>query len=110
MVTKIDLTVGHTYTLDNINFRLKRLNGSLGIFQELKSDGSDNTDGLTKGSRIIFSRINELKKQRDKDMKKKSNFGMWIFSDGVMKTLNWIAVILIIVWFGYHGLRFVFGF
>ena len=42
--------------------------------------------------------------------KKKNDFGMWFFSDGVMKTLNWIAVILIIVWFGYHGLRFVFGF
>ena len=62
MVTKIDLTVGHTYTLDNINFRLKSMKGSLGIFQELKSDGSDNTEGRTKGSRIIFNRINELKK------------------------------------------------
>ena len=62
MTDKINLITGQTYTLDNINFRLKRLNGSLGIFQELKSDGSDNTDGLTKGSRIIFNRINELKK------------------------------------------------
>ena len=42
--------------------------------------------------------------------KKKNDFGMWVFSDGVMKTLNWIAVILAVVWFGYHGLRFVFGF
>ena len=62
MMANIELIAGHTYTLDNINFRLKRLNGSLGIFQELKSDGSDNTEGRTKGSRIIFNRINELKK------------------------------------------------
>ena len=42
--------------------------------------------------------------------KKKNDFGMWFFSDGVSRTLNWIAVILVVVWFGYHGLRFVFGF
>ncbi len=43
-------------------------------------------------------------------MKKKNDFGMWLFSDGVMKTLNWVAVILIIIWFGYHIARFIFRF
>lgn len=62
MTTKINLVIGQTYTLDNVKFRLKRVKGLLGIFQELKSDGSDNTDGRTKGIRMIFSRINELKK------------------------------------------------
>lgn len=62
MTDKINLITGQTYTLDNIKFRLKSMKGSLGIFQELKSDGSDNTDGRTKGIRMIFSRINELKK------------------------------------------------
>ena len=43
-------------------------------------------------------------------MEKKNIFGMWLFSDGVMKTLNWFAVILIIIWFGYHIARFIFRF
>ena len=43
-------------------------------------------------------------------MKKKNDFGMWLFSDGVMNTLNWFAVILIIVWLGYHIARFIFRF
>ena len=41
---------------------------------------------------------------------KKKNFGMWLFSDGVMKTLNYLAVILIVIWFGYHIARFIFRF
>lgn len=43
-------------------------------------------------------------------MKKKNDFGMWLFSDGVSRTLNWFAVILIIIWFGYHISRFIFRF
>ena len=43
-------------------------------------------------------------------MKKKNDFGMWLFSDGVMKILNYLAVILIIIWFGYHIARFIFRF
>ena len=43
-------------------------------------------------------------------MKKKNDFGMWLFSDGVMKTFILSAVILIIVWFGYHIARFIFRF
>ena len=42
--------------------------------------------------------------------KKKNNFGMWLFSDGVINTLNYLAVILIIIWFGYHIARFIFRF
>ena len=41
-------------------------------------------------------------------MKKKNDFGMWLFSGGVSKTLNWFAVILIIIWFGYHIARLIF--
>ena len=45
-------------------------------------------------------------------MEKKNNFLMWLsdflFSDKTMRVLNWLAIVLIIIWFGYHGLRFVF--
>ena len=41
---------------------------------------------------------------------KKNNFGMWLFSDSVSRALNWFAVILIIIWFGYHISRFIFRF
>ena len=43
-------------------------------------------------------------------MKKKNDFGMLLFSESVSKALNWFAVILIIVWFGYHISRFIFRF
>lgn len=46
-------------------------------------------------------------------MEKKNNFLMWLsdflFSDKTMRVLNWLAIILLIVWFGYHGLRFIFN-
>lgn len=41
---------------------------------------------------------------------KKNNFGMWLFSDGVMKALIWFTVFLAIIWFGYHIARFIFRF
>ena len=43
-------------------------------------------------------------------MKKKNDFTMWFFSESVSKTLNWITIILFIIWIGYHGLRFLFRF
>lgn len=43
-------------------------------------------------------------------MKKKNDFGIWLFSESVGKTLNYMAVILIIIWFGYHISRFIFRF
>lgn len=42
--------------------------------------------------------------------KKKNDFGMWLFSDSVMRGLNWLAVLLIVIWFGYHIARFIFRF
>ena len=42
--------------------------------------------------------------------KKKNNFGMWLFSDSVMRGLNWLAALLVVIWFGYHIARFIFRF
>lgn len=42
--------------------------------------------------------------------KKKNNFGMWLFSDSVMKFFNWLGILLIAFWFGYHIARFIFRF
>lgn len=41
-------------------------------------------------------------------MKKKNDFAMWLFSESVSKTLNWFAVILAAIWFGYHLIRAIF--
>ena len=48
--------------------------------------------------------------QKIKDMKKKNDFGMWLFSESVSRALNWFAVFLVIIWFGYHISRFIFRF
>ena len=39
---------------------------------------------------------------------KKNNFGMWLFSEGVSKTLNWILVILAGVWIIGHLIKAIF--
>ncbi|MDD4729718.1 MAG: hypothetical protein PHN55_13350 [Dysgonamonadaceae bacterium] len=43
-------------------------------------------------------------------MKKKNDLGMWFFSDSVGRAFNYLAVILVIIWFGYHISRFIFRF
>ena len=41
-------------------------------------------------------------------MKKKNDFTMWLFSEGVSKTLNWILVILAGVWIIGHLIKALF--
>ena len=41
-------------------------------------------------------------------MKKKNDFAMWLFSESVSKTLNWILVILAGVWIAYHLTKAIF--
>ena len=41
-------------------------------------------------------------------MKTKNDFTMWLFSKGMSKTLNWILVILAVIWFGYYLIKAIF--
>jgi hypothetical protein len=41
-------------------------------------------------------------------MKKKNDFLMWLFSKGVLKTLNWMLVILAGIWIVAHLVRVIF--
>ncbi len=41
-------------------------------------------------------------------MKKKNDFTMWLFSKGVLKTLNWIALILAGIWIIAHLIKAIF--
>ena len=41
-------------------------------------------------------------------MKTKNNFTMWLFSKGLLKTLNWILVILAGIWIVGHLIRAIF--
>lgn len=41
-------------------------------------------------------------------MKKKNDFAMWLFSEGVSKTLNWILVILAGIWIIGHLIKAIF--
>ena len=41
-------------------------------------------------------------------MKTKNDFTMWLFRKEVLKTLNWILVILAVIWLGYHLIKAIF--
>jgi len=41
-------------------------------------------------------------------MKKKNDFMMWVFKKGVLKTLNWILVILAGIWIIGHLIKAIF--
>lgn len=41
-------------------------------------------------------------------MKKKNDFGMWLFSESVSRALNWMLVILAGIWIIGHLIKAIF--
>jgi hypothetical protein len=59
---EIEPIIGKIYQLDDLFFRCEsKLNLGMFWFQQLNKDGSDYRGDYSKGRRIIFKRINELK-------------------------------------------------